>query len=50
VAQSVTEVRSGKQRTHQTRVVASAQQMWLNLKDASEALRERLTDAIAGLL
>lgn len=49
VSQSVTEVRSGKQRTHQTRVVASAQQMWLDLKEASAALRERLTDAIGGL-
>lgn len=50
VSQSVTEVRSGKQRTHQTRVVASAQQMWLDLKEASTALRDRLTEGIAGLL
>ncbi|WP_447859716.1 complement resistance protein TraT [Nitrospira calida] len=49
VSQSVTEVRSGKQRTHQTRVVASAQQMWLDLKEASAALRDRLTEAISGL-
>jgi hypothetical protein len=30
--------------------VASAQQMWLDLKEASTALRDRLTEAIAGLL
>jgi hypothetical protein len=50
ISQNVTEVRSGKQRVHQTRMVAGAQQMWLNLKDASVALRDRLEEAIAGLL
>lgn len=50
VAQQVTEVRSGKQRVHQTRVVASARQMWLNLEEASAALRQRLEEAVSGLL
>ncbi|MCP9465233.1 MAG: complement resistance protein TraT [Nitrospira sp.] len=50
VGQTMTEVRTGKQRIHQTRVVAGAQQMWLNLKEASVALREHLTEAISGML
>lgn len=48
--ETVTETLHGKKRQHITRLVASAQQMWLDLEDANQALAKELTQGIANLL
>jgi len=48
--ETVTETLKGKTRRHKTRLVASAQRMWLDIEDATNALSKELSQGIANLL